>query len=76
EITTKTGRAAKRFLIAALKPCPFLIVKTYQPDKFDRYLVEVFYLPGEEDETKVAAEGRFLNQELLDNRLAGGWRET
>ncbi|MFZ5801081.1 MAG: DUF1016 N-terminal domain-containing protein [Candidatus Omnitrophota bacterium] len=75
EITTKTGRAAKRFLIAALKPCPFLIVKTYQPDKFDRYLVEVFYLPGEPDETKVAAEGKFLNQELLDNRLVGEWRE-
>lgn len=74
EIITKEGRAAQRFLIAALKPCKFIVVKTYQPDKFDRYLADVFYLPSEEDETKVATEGKFLNQELLDNRLAGEWK--
>lgn len=72
EINTAAGRRAKRFVEKLLKPCPFIIVKTYkdQSDKYDRYLVDVFYLPGENDAQVVASEGKFLNQELLDAGLA------
>lgn len=73
EISTAAGRRAKRFVEKLLKPCPFIVVKTYkdQSDKYDRYLVDIFYLAGENDPQVVASEGKFLNQELLDAGLAG-----
>ena len=52
----------------------FFIIKTYSTDIFDRYLVDVFYLPGEADPQKVATEGIHLNQELLDEGFADVWR--
>lgn len=72
EINTAAGRRAKRFVEKLLKPCPFIIVKTYkdQSDKYDRYLVDIFYLAGETDPQVVASEGKFLNQDLLDAGLA------
>ncbi len=87
EIDTEEGRRAKRFVESRLKDCDFIVVKTYKDrsDKFDRYLADVFYLPtnlsstgqagqaGASDPSIVAAEGRFLNQELLDEGLARPW---
>ena len=81
EIDTDEGKKAKRFVESRLKTCDFIIVKTYKDrsDKFDRYLADIFYLLASdirEDKTKqydsslVASEGKFLNQELLDERLA------
>jgi len=32
--------------------------------------VDVLYSPGEKDPVKVAAEGTYLNQELIDRGLA------
>lgn len=73
EVSTPQGERAKRFIEERLKQCAFVIIKTYKEEKYGRYLVDVFYLPGEEDAIKVAAEGIYLNQELLDNRLAVKW---
>ncbi|MFC1594233.1 DUF1016 N-terminal domain-containing protein [Candidatus Omnitrophota bacterium] len=70
ELSTERGKKGKEFVQAALKDVEFVIVKTYKPDKYDRYLADVFYLIGETDPQKVAAEGAFLNQELLDQGLA------
>lgn len=72
ELDTEEGQKAKRFVEDRLKNCDFIIVKTYKDrtDRFDRYLADIFYLPGEADENKVAHEGKYLNQELLDERLA------
>ena len=79
---TDEGQRAKRFVEARLKDCDFIIVKTYKDrsDKFDRYLADIFYVakgdaraggPIEQsDPSLVAREGKFLNQELLDERLA------
>tara|TARA_Y100000588_G_scaffold62878_2_gene62326 strand:+ start:1664 stop:2482 length:819 start_codon:yes stop_codon:yes gene_type:complete len=36
----------------------------------ERYLADIFYLPGESDADIVAGEGRFLNGELLSEGLA------
>lgn len=62
EMDTDEGKAAKKFVEARLKVRDTIIIKTHKDsvDKYDRYLANVFY--GEEE--------KFLNQELLDERLA------
>ena len=70
ELSTPDGQKVKRFIESRLKPNDFVIIKTHKDDKYGRYLVDVFYLMGETNGDKVAAEGKYLNQELLDNRLA------
>ncbi len=46
------------------------VIRTHSSDKYDRYLSDIFYLPGREDAEKVAVEGRFLNGELAEKSLA------
>ena len=76
ELSTAAGRRAKRFVEKLLKPCPFIIVKTYKDhsDKYDRYLVDIFYSPTEQDPAVVAATGEYLNQKLLDAGLAQAYK--
>jgi micrococcal nuclease len=66
EISTAAGKRAKRFVEKALKPSPWIIINTHKDatDKYDRYLADIFY--GKEE--------TFLNQELLDEGLAGVYR--
>ena len=73
EIDTPEGQLAQKFVEDRIKQCEFIVIKTHKDDKYGRYLVDVFYQIGEKDPAKVAAEGIFLNQELLDNRLAVKW---
>ena len=84
EMDTEEGKRAKRFVESRLKDCDFIIVKTYKDrtDKFDRYLADIFYAPqlpqsreaaSTIDPAKIAREGKFLNQELLDERLAAAY---
>ena len=77
ELNTRLGRKAKRFVEKLLKPCPFIIVKTYKDrsDKYDRYLADIFYSPTELDPALVAATGEYLNQRLLDAGLAQVYKE-
>jgi endonuclease YncB( thermonuclease family) len=70
ELGTSQGAASKKFIESRLKDCDFLIIKTHGSDKYDRYLVDVFYLKGEANEEKVLREGTFLNNELLEEGLA------
>jgi endonuclease YncB( thermonuclease family) len=62
-------------VLERLKDQEWIIVKTYKDtaDKYDRYLADIFYLPGERDPQTITLEGRFLNQELLDSRLAAAY---
>ena len=73
------GQQAKDFVESALRAVEFVIIKTYGADKYDRYLVDIFYLPVEysdiglhleTDPYRVLQQGKFLNQELLDLGLA------
>ena len=66
----RKGTDAKKFVESRLKDCEFLIIKTHGSDKYDRYLVDVFYLKGEDNEDKVLRDGTFLNNELLEEGLA------
>ena len=49
EIDTPEGKKAKDFVVKALKDCPWIVIKTYSTDIYDRYLVDIFYLPGCDD---------------------------
>jgi len=73
EMGTLPGNRARKFVEEELGKCGFVVIKTYKTDKYDRYLVDVFYLPGEKDPVKVAAEGMYLNQALIDKGLAQIW---
>ncbi|MBL7196592.1 MAG: thermonuclease family protein [Candidatus Omnitrophica bacterium] len=70
EVSTQKGKKAKQFVEAALRDTPFVIIKTHGSDKYDRYLVDVFYLVDEENPQVVLEQGTFLNQQLLDLGLA------
>ncbi len=70
ELNTALGRKAKEFVENRLSKVKFVVIKTYKEGKFGRYLADVFYLPGEDNPAQVAAQGTFLNQELLDQGLA------
>ena len=74
ELSTSQGRKAKKFIESRLKPLDFVVIKTYSSDKYDRYLVDVFYLAGEKDESVVAKQGTLLNKELIEEGLAEVWR--
>ncbi len=70
ELSTKKGISSKKFVESCLKDCRFLIIKTHGKDKYDRYLVDVFYLKNESDEDVVIKDGLFLNIELLVENFA------
>jgi micrococcal nuclease len=64
------GLQAKAFVEQALPPGTLVLVKTFKAEKYGRYLAEVRYLPGARTRDEIAANGRLLNQELLDRGLA------
>ncbi|MBI2950719.1 thermonuclease family protein, partial [bacterium] len=70
ELSTVAGQRARDFVAKALAEVPFVVRTTTKPDKYDRYLSDVFYLPGENDPQNVLNKGLFLNQQLLDRGLA------
>lgn len=75
EIDTLAGQRARKWLEDELKGIENLVVKTYKSDKWDRYLVDVFYLPKETDLHRVAAEGLWLNGRLVEAGIAKVWQE-
>ncbi|MFZ5800433.1 MAG: thermonuclease family protein, partial [Candidatus Omnitrophota bacterium] len=72
EMDAEEGKRATRFVQARISRLDFIVVKTHKDstDKYDRYLADIFYLKDEKDPAKVAAQGNYLNQELLNERLA------
>ena len=76
EITTPAGRAATRFVKKRLRPGMAIVIRTSTTDKYDRYLADILYLPGQarrRDPNRVLAHGTHLNQELLDAGHAVVW---
>jgi micrococcal nuclease len=72
ELPSREGLKAKKFIEKILENVSFIIIKTHSHDKYDRYLVDVFFLEGNVKEEDVLRNGRFLNQEILDAGM--GWR--
>lgn len=75
EIDTEEGQKAKKFVQRRLNNLSFIVIKTYKDstDKYDRYLADIFYFKNGQDPYQVAEEGRYSNQELLDEHLAYAW---
>ncbi len=70
ELSTAEGVRSRDFVVQALKGVAFVGVTTTKPDKYDRYLADVFYLVGEDDGQTVFGEGVYLNKALYEAGLA------
>lgn len=65
EINFDEGKKAKEFVQRQLKTCPFVLIKTYKTDKYDRYIADLFYLKNEDNLEKMCSEGILLNSEIV-----------
>jgi len=74
ELVTSEGMRAQEFVEKRIPEGALIVLRTHKSDKFDRYLVDIFYIKGSEDPEKILTEGTFLNQELLDQGHAQEWR--
>ncbi len=71
EAETFEGKKSSDELKKILADVPFLIVKTNKTDIYGRYVADVFLAgKGETDAEKVASEGAYLNQMLIDSGVA------
>jgi len=68
DLSTLAGRKARRFVEDKL--AQFVVIRTFRTDNFGRYLIDLRYLPGEDDPEVVRTNGIFLNRQLLDQHLA------
>ncbi|MBC7367023.1 MAG: thermonuclease family protein, partial [Undibacterium sp.] len=84
EVATAAGRAAKAFVENLLRPGDEVIISTTKPDKYDRYLADVFIVPSKDvaglvepgpGSTPPATAPIFLNNALLSARYDGGAKE-
>ena len=71
ELNTLEGAKSSAALKRILKDVPFLVVKTSAVDVYGRYVCDIFLSEKNKnsDPQKVADEGAFLNQILLDKEL-------
>lgn len=67
EMDTPEGKAAKRFVDALIARTTSITICTTRPDKYDRYLADVFICLATSDGSGVKGEEVFLNNELLAN---------
>ena len=65
ELSTREGQQARAFVASALSANTSVAITTTKPDKYDRYLADLFYLPGKGAAEDALRNGRFLNGELL-----------
>ncbi len=70
ELRTREGQQARAFVASALSANTSVAVTTTKPDKYDRYLADLFYLPGKGAAEDALRNGRFLNGELLKKGYA------
>lgn len=71
EKKTVEGVRSSEALKNILKGVKFLVIKTNKTDIYGRYVADVFFSKTEIDPQKVADEGIYLNQLLIDE----GWAE-
>lgn len=64
------GREAFEYVRDQMAKVEFVMVKSNKVDIYGRYVAHVFYSLKTDDRDKVFSDGRYLNQELVDKRLA------
>jgi endonuclease YncB( thermonuclease family) len=69
-VDTAKGAKARDFVQEELERVEQVMVKTDKIDLYGRYVAHVFYEPGESSKAHIFAEGRYLNQRLVDRGLA------
>jgi endonuclease YncB( thermonuclease family) len=70
EINTQAGLLARHFVEEEFSRCPLIVLRSSKAGVYGRWLADVFCLPGTDDPARIAAEGQYLNQTLLDRGLA------
>ena len=70
DIDKKGGQEAFEFVREEMTQAPFVVLKTNKVDIYGRYVAHVFYSPTKRQVENVFLNGRYLNQELLDRKLA------
>jgi endonuclease YncB( thermonuclease family) len=60
----EAGRAAKQFTQKLVAAAGSILITTTKPDKYDRYLADVFLFS---DSTGITQDPIFLNNALLEN---------
>ena len=84
EMSTPEGKAAKRYVDGLVARTKALTICTTKPDKYDRYLADVFLTLAPSSSSGQAAEEVYLNNALLENGHAvpkkawefGDWGEA
>jgi endonuclease YncB( thermonuclease family) len=66
ELSTAEGKAAKRFVDALVAKASAITINTTKPDKYDRYLADVFLSPERGESPEVTGESVYLNHALLE----------
>ncbi|MCB9772232.1 MAG: thermonuclease family protein [Candidatus Omnitrophica bacterium] len=74
EMSTLAGQRAKVWAQRLLKDSNDIVVKTYKSDNWDRYLVDLYYLPKEKDMAQIAAQGIYFNAKALEDGMATLWK--
>lgn len=69
-IETPKGAEARDFVLHELARVEEIMIKTDKIDLYGRYVAHVFYEPGQSAKARIFAEGRYLNQRLVDEALA------
>ncbi len=76
ELDMPEGKTVRDYVVSCLKDCAFIAIKSHARDKFDRYLVDVFYDKDETNFEQLIQKGHYLNQELLDKGFAEKYDES
>lgn len=83
EMSESEGRVAKQFVTRRITAAPFIFLTSTRPDKYDRYLADVF-IPGKEflkawkNGTAVLSKQEdllYLNNEVLKHKHAIRWKD-
>jgi len=70
DLNTKAGKKAKSYVLSKLENNKTILVKTYKPDKYSRFLADIYYADNNDNFIPTTNSLSFLNQELLDNNHA------
>lgn len=73
EMPSDEGVRAREYVVEALGDADPIVMTTSRTDLYDRYVADLFYLPGEGEARQVLRRGRHLNGELLSVNLAALW---
>ena len=72
-LDTRAGQRARDRVEELIRSVDFVVLSTARTDRYGRYLAEVFCSIGVTDPAGVAAKGRYLNRQLLEEGLAGAY---